>query len=176
MAFRTDQNPADHVDAMRRYARALCRSDENADDLVHDALVRAYEGAGTFRPGGSLRAWLLSIVRNSFLGDLRKRKAEGIRHDRLAALMAERAEPEQEHQAYLRQIVTRFLHLPEPQREVLYLITIEEMSYQEAAAFLDVPIGTVMSRLSRARATLRAIETDAEAKAIGHLRIVRPGE
>lgn len=172
MAFRKDQNPLIHLPAMRRYARTLSRSEEDADDLVHDALLHAYEGAGTFRPGASLRNWLLAIVRNRFYSHVRRRKAEAVHYKRLALLLTDRVAPGQEHQAYLRQIVTRFLQLPEQQREVLHLIGIEGLGYQEAATLLDVPVGTVMSRLSRARASLRALESEAQTTALRGLHIV----
>ena len=172
MRFQKRQAVLDHVPAMRRYARALSRDDDVAEDIVQDALVRAYEGASTFRPGASLKNWLLAIVRNSFFGDLRRSKAEHLRQERMALLLVDHVEPHQEQQAYLRQIVDRFLMLSAAQREVLHLISIEGLSYQQAAEILDVPIGTVMSRISRARAALRALETDAEARAAHHLRIV----
>ncbi|ARS25830.1 sigma-70 family RNA polymerase sigma factor [Sphingomonas sp. KC8] len=172
MRFQKRQSVLDHVPAMRRYARALSRDDDIADDIVQDALVRAYEGADTFRAGASLKNWLLAIVRNSFFGDLRRNKAENLRHERLALLLIDHVEAQQERQAYLRQIIDRFLMLSASQREVLHLISIEGLSYQEAAEVLDVPIGTVMSRISRARSALRALEIDAETKAAHQLYIV----
>jgi len=175
MTFWKNQNPIEHLSAMRRYARALSGRDESADDIVQDALVRAYEGASSFRSGTSLRNWLLTIVRNCFLGEIRRRKADDARHLQLAETLADQAAPDQESQAYLGQVVSRFLQLPDTQREVLFLISIEGMSYLEAAELLDVPIGTVMSRLSRARATLRTIEVEAEVHALRHLRLVGNG-
>jgi len=172
MAFRSKQDPLEHVPTMRRYARSLCRDVDAADDLVHDALVRAYDGADGFRPDGSLRNWLLGIVRNSFLGDLRRRRAEDARYDALASLLTDRIEPVQEKRAYLQQTLDRFMQLPDAQREVIHLISIEGLGYQEAAALLDIPVGTVMSRLSRARAALRTLDAEAETRAITSLRIV----
>lgn len=172
MGSRNDQDLLDHVPAMRRYARALSRGHEAADDLVHDALVRAYEGAAGFRPQGSLKHWLLAIVRNCFLSGLRRHKAEAARHEAFALMRGEHVEAGQEQRAYLGQIAQRFADLPDHQRETLYLVTIEGLDYHEAAQLLGVPIGTVMSRLSRARAGLRAIEAAAETHAIGSLRIV----
>lgn len=172
MAFHKKLDPLEHVPTMRRYARSLCRNEDAADDLVHDALVRAYDGAESFRSGGSLRNWLLGIVRNSFLGDLRRRRAEDARHEALASLLTDRIEPVQENRAYLRQTLERFMRLSEAQREVIHLVSVEGLGYQEAATLLDIPVGTVMSRLSRARAALRALDAEAEARAIDSLRIV----
>lgn len=161
-----------HLPAMRRYARALTRGDQTADDLVHDALLRAYDGAATFRSGNMLRGWLLTIVRNSFISAMRRSKSEAVRDANYSAIAEAHAEGGQEHAAYLAQIARRFADLPEQQRAVLHLIAVEGLNYQEAAVVLDIPIGTVMSRLSRARAALRSIEESAERQAATSLRIV----
>ena len=143
---------------LRRYARALTRDESQADDLVHDALVRAYERRSTFRRGASLRNWLLSILHNTFVDGHRRRKAER-RRDAEAAQLAEVTVPAgQEDSVQLRQIRQAFLGLPEEQRAVLHLVAIEGLPYQEAANALGIPLGTLMSRLGRARAALRAFE------------------
>ncbi|MFC3711126.1 sigma-70 family RNA polymerase sigma factor [Sphingoaurantiacus capsulatus] len=149
----------DQVPALRRYARSLTRDETAADDLVHDALLRACERHKSFRPGASLRAWLMSIVHNSFIDSLRreasqKRRIEG------AALVAATVDPGgQEAAVRLAAVARAFNALPDEQRAVLHLVAIEGLSYAEAAVALDVPVGTIMSRLSRARAALRAGET-----------------
>lgn len=145
--------------ALRRYARALTRDEAQAEDLVHDALVRAYEHRGSFRPEAELRPWLLAILHNTFLGTWRRRKAELIRLER-AAELAERSNPGLAAEAAVRlgQIRQAFEALPDEQRAALYLITMEGLSYQEAAETLGVPLGTLMSRLGRARAALREFE------------------
>lgn len=172
MTFRIRHNPIEHIPAMRRYARALSRDADTADDIVQDALLSAYDRVETFRTGGSLKSWLLAIVRNAFIDMIRRTRADHERHERLALLTADHERAGQEHQAYLAQVLARFEALPEAQRETLHLISVEGLSYQEAAAVLDVPLGTVMSRLSRARAALRALESDAESRAVRTLRIV----
>ncbi|MCM8730076.1 sigma-70 family RNA polymerase sigma factor [Hephaestia sp. GCM10023244] len=172
MAFRTKHNPIEHIPAMRRYARALSRDVDAADDIVQDALLSAYDRAETFRTDGSLKGWLLAIVRNRFLDATRRAKADHERHERLALLAADHERAAQEHQAYLAQVLARFEALPETQRETLHLISVEGLSYRDAAAVLDVPVGTVMSRLSRARAALRSLESDAEGGAVRALRVV----
>ena len=152
--------PADvvaHLDGLRRYARALTRDDVAADDLVQEALLRAIERAGTFRAGGSLRAWLAGIVHNQFVSGRRRQAAEARRDETFVGIGLATQDPgDPDHAAQLVWVAERFHDLPEAQRTVLHLVAVEGLSYQEAAAALDVPIGTVMSRLSRARATRRA--------------------
>jgi RNA polymerase sigma-70 factor (ECF subfamily) len=143
---------------MRRYARALTRDETQAEDLVHDALVRAYERRSTFRPGANLRNWLLSILHNAFIDTRRRRDAE-LRREAEAAQLAETSFPaEQESSVYLQQVGRTFFALPDEQRAALHLVAIEGLAYQEAANALGIPLGTLMSRLSRARAALRALE------------------
>ena len=143
---------------LRRYACALTRDETQAEDLVHDALVRAYERRSTFRSGASLRNWLFSILHNIFVDGYRRRQAE-LRREAEAARFADLTFPaKQESRLYLQQISRAFLALPDEQRAVLHLVAIEGLAYQEAANALSIPIGTLMSRLSRARATLRASE------------------
>jgi RNA polymerase sigma factor (sigma-70 family) len=144
--------------ALRRYAGSLARGGEEAEDLVHDTLVRAYERRATFRYDRNLRVWLLSILHNCFVDRLRRRRGEASGSDR-AGEVAETAVPaSQEHSVRLAEVREAFLALPAEQRAVLHLVAIEGLSYAEAAASLGVPVGTVMSRLARARATLRALE------------------
>ena len=143
---------------LRRYAAVLTRNEADADDLVHDTLVRAYERQGTFRAGGNLRTWLLSILHNTFIDEHRRQKAEAQRRQGIADLTCSVAPADQENGIRLRQIQEAFFHLPDEQRSALHLVAIEGLSYQDAAAALGIPLGTLMSRLSRARAALRAFE------------------
>ena len=144
---------------LRRYARALTRDETQAEDLVHDALVRAYERRSTFRLGGNLRTWLLSILHNTFIDGQRKQAAELRRDAEMARLTDKIVPPPQESSVRLAQIRQAFDALPEDQRAVLHLVAIEGLPYQDAAAALRIPIGTLMSRLGRARTALRAFET-----------------
>lgn len=141
---------------MRRYARSLARDENVADDVVQDALVKALEKRDTFRPEGSAKRWLLSIVHNVFVSARRREQAEARRDIRFAQTLVDRLEPEQEHAACLQEVARTFAALPDHHRAVLHLVAVEGQSYQEAAAILEVPIGTVMSRLNRARAALRS--------------------
>jgi RNA polymerase sigma factor (sigma-70 family) len=143
--------------AMRRYARSLTRSDLDSEDLVHDALVRAYEKRGSFQTGRNLRAWLLAILHNVFIDERRARRAEAQRIERAAELQAPFLAPIQDHHLRLTQVRRAFMDLPEDQRAVLHLVAIEGLTFAEAANALDIPMGTLMSRLARARAALRGI-------------------
>ena len=142
------------IPALRRYAWALLRDDEGADDLVQDTLERAIGRWGQ-RRDGDLRAWLFAIQRNLFLNGLRQRRSRGahVGDEALNDLPAPGTSPESH--AGLRDILVGLDALPEEQRSILLLVGVEDLSYEQAAKVLDVPIGTVMSRLSRARARLR---------------------
>jgi RNA polymerase sigma factor (sigma-70 family) len=139
---------------LRRYARSLTRD----EDLVQDTLVRAYERRGSIRSDGNLRGWLLSILHNAFVDDRRRHVAEARRLEQAAALAETAAPPAQESQVRLQQVQSAFLRLPDEQRAALHLVAIEGLPYQEAADALGIPVGTLMSRLGRARATLRGFE------------------
>jgi RNA polymerase sigma-70 factor (ECF subfamily) len=155
--------------AMRRYARSLARDEQDADDVVQDALLRAIERKATYQPQRSRTRWLLAIVHNVFISGKRRQAAEARRNDRFAQILISSVGPRQEEHVRLAEIARGFADLPDAQRAVLHLTAIEGLSYQEAADVLGVPIGTVMSRLSRARAALR----EGQAGKTGpHLRLV----
>lgn len=156
--------------ALRRYARSLTRDGSDAEDLVQDALLRAYEKRSSFSADGNMRAWLLSILHNAFIDRVRSRRSEAARLDRTVELAPQAMEPPQDHAVRLVQVREAFMGLPEEQRAALHLVAIEGLSYQEAADALAIPPGTLMSRIARARAALRALE-DGEGQS-PHLRIV----
>jgi len=155
-----------HLAPLRRYARTLTRDETQAEDLVHDALVRAYERRATFRAGTNLRTWLLSILHNTFIDGRRQREAELRREAETSRLAEVTAAPDQESSVRLQQISRAFLTLPDEQRAVLHLVAIEGLPYKEAANALGIPIGTLMSRLGRARAALRAFEENGSRSAV----------
>jgi len=155
--------------SLRRYARMLTRNAAHAEDLVHDALVRACERRGTFRVGANLRAWLLSILHNTFVDGTRRRKAELRREAEASQLVATTVPAGQESTVRLQQISRAFLTLPDEQRAVLHLVAIEGLPYCEAANALGIPVGTLMSRLGRARAALRAFEEHGARSAVPSL-------
>ena len=166
---------------LQRYARSLTRDEIQAEDLVQDTLVRAYERRGSFRSGGNLRGWLLSILHNAFIDGRRRQAAEARRLEQAVAAAETAAPPAQESQVRFQQVQAAFLRLPDEQRAALHLVAIDGLPYQEAADALGIPVGTLMSRLGRARATLRGFEAGthlaqpSEGKR-PHLRIIGGGD
>lgn len=139
------------IPALRRFARALARNAEAADDLVQDTLVRALRAEHLFH-GGDLRTWLFTILLN-----LDRNRRRGLsRRPTLAVIEDVDPAGAPASDGTARDIARGLALLPFEQREVLLLVTLEGLSYREAADVQGVPIGTVMSRLSRARAALRA--------------------
>ncbi|CDX15001.1 RNA polymerase, sigma-24 subunit, ECF subfamily [Mesorhizobium sp. ORS 3324] len=158
--------------SLRRYARSLTRDSADAEDLVHDALLRAYERRATFRAGSNPRAWLLAIVHNIFIDRIRSRRSETARIEQAGYLADHSVPASQDHSVRLSQVRAAFLALPEEQRSALHLVAIEGLSYAEAAEVSGVPLGTLMSRIGRARAALREMEEGAPLKARNQIRIV----
>jgi RNA polymerase sigma-70 factor (ECF subfamily) len=165
-----------HLDAAHRLARWLCRSPSDADDIVQEAFMRAYRAFDSLRSPDA-RAWLLAIVRNCHLSALAERRRRG--HEPLTeeheappepAGAAAPSEPESAsiERDERRTLARLIAELPEEQREVLLLRELEDMSYREIAEVAEVPIGTVMSRLARARAALKALwpEVEGEPRAV----------
>lgn len=150
------------IPALRRYARALVRDRAAADDLVQDCMERAIRRWHQRREDGDARTWMFTILHNIFID--RQRQAQ--RRGRLIAIEDADASalarpPTQEDGMRQADILRALETLPEDQRSVVLLISLEDLSYAEAAKVLDVPIGTVMSRLSRGREKLRrAMEGD----------------
>lgn len=149
-----------HIPGLRRFARALSRGDlARADDLVQDTLERALSRWQLRRADGDLRGWLYTILYHRFLSDLDRRKRFG-EYDGLSELAEEElpgVEGGQEWALEHRDLLRAFAALPVEQRSVLLLIGVEDLSYQQAARVLGVPVGTVMSRLSRGRERLRRL-------------------
>lgn len=152
----------DHVRALRRYALVLTRNAGEAEDLVQEALTKALGGAHLFSPGRDLRVWLFSILHNVHVSRMRRRR------------VAQRAEAQIDRSGVsaasqtvhmeLRQALDCLDRLPEDQRRAVALVALESLSYNQAAAILGIPLGTLMSRLARGREALRRM-TDGEAPA-----------
>jgi RNA polymerase sigma factor (sigma-70 family) len=159
-----------HVPALRRYAWALVRDREAADDLVQDCLERALSRWSLRRRDGELRPWLFAILHNLFIDGLRRRRREGTRVDLDLAADLPGAEDGAEHRAVLRDVVEALDSLPPEQRTVLLLVAVEELSYEAAAHITGVPIGTVMSRLSRARQRMRRMMSPASGSALRRVK------
>lgn len=147
------------VPALRRYARALTHDPDRADDLVQDCLERAIRKRGLWRPTGSVRSWVFRILLNVHRNDLRRTRRSPTPLSLDDAMPGnEPAGPDvQPGRLALAETARAMQALPDEQREVLLLVAVEEMSYAEAAATLSIPVGTLMSRLARARAALRGL-------------------
>lgn len=146
----------EQIPGLRRYARALTGGKkENADDLVQDTLERAYVKWHLFRLGSDLRPWLFSIMHNVFVND-RRLLRHRIQPD-VIDNMEDSAPATQLHHVQVNETLAAVGRLAPELREVLILVTVETFSYAETAKILGIPLGTVMSRLSRARVQLRVL-------------------
>ena len=140
------------IPRLRRYARALVGDRATADDLVQDTLERAWAKLHLYRRGTDLRAWLFTVMHNVHVNKVRATRPTDSLEDEMPEL-AQRAS--QGDALVVRDLERSIARLPAEQRAVLLLVTLEDMSYDEVARTLEIPIGTVMSRLSRAREKLR---------------------
>lgn len=144
---------------LRRYARYLTREVNSADDLVQECLARAIAKSHSWEPGTNLRAWLFVILRNVFLNDRRKNRPESVS-------LADNDHPslqvagDQEARMALIEVNDALLRLSDDHREMLILVGVEGMSYEEVSTVLEIPLGTVRSRLARARIALREAVTE----------------
>ena len=144
-----------HIPALRRYAFALLRDDSAADDLVQDCLERAIGRWHLRRRDGNVRAWLFAIERNLFLTGMRQRARRGPHLGAEALEVIAAPDGTAESALGARDVLAGLSLLPEEQRSVLLLVGVEDLSYEETARVLGIPVGTVMSRLIRGRARLR---------------------
>lgn len=148
----TSLDVAAHLPRLRRHARFLCGDAADADDLVQATLSKAVARAGLFRPGGDLRVWLLALLHDTFVaraGSQGRQKGElGIGH-----LPAATAEASVEPQRMLEALD----QLPDEQRRVILLVSVDGMTTSEAAVILGQPVGTVRSRLAQGREALRRL-------------------
>ena|SRR5260221_10845561 len=142
-----------HIPRLRRYARALAGDRYSADDLVQDTLERAWNKLHLWRPGSDMRAWLFAIMHNVFVNQARSRRYEV--DSRVEDLPQIAVRATQGQNLELVDVDRALRALPAEQREVVLLVAVEEMSYDEVSRALGIPIGTVMSRLSRGRDRLR---------------------
>jgi len=158
------------IPVLRRYARALLHDTWDADDLVQDCLERAIGRWHQRRDDGNARAWMFTILHNLAMTRLRR----ATRQPRMVPI--ELAEPAstrttQEEHLHCQDVIGALAQLPDEQRSVLLLVAVEDLSYLEAAKVLDIPVGTVMSRLSRARDRLHKLLSGENTRA--PLRIVK---
>jgi RNA polymerase sigma-70 factor (ECF subfamily) len=140
---------------LRAFAMSLSRRSDKADDLVQDTILKAWASQGSFEPGTNLKAWLFTILRNQFYSQMRKsgreiQDTDGFHTDRLAV------HPAQYGSLDMRDFRRQLDRLPDDQREALILVGASGFSYEEAAEIVGTAIGTVKSRVSRARSTLQS--------------------
>jgi RNA polymerase sigma-70 factor (ECF subfamily) len=146
------------VPGLRNFAVTLCGNVDRADDLVQETLVRAIDNINSFVPGTNLFGWLATILRNQFVTEFRKRRNEvedidGQYAETLAYL------PDQESRIEFEEFRTAFAMLPRDQQEALHLVGALGFSYEEAATFCGIPVGTIRGRIHRARVQLSTLST-----------------
>ena len=145
------------IPRLRRYARALTRNIALADDLVQETLMRAIHKQHLWQPGTDLHAWLFMIMHNQYVNQVKRimRDSAIIELNECPHSLVATTDPTASRQ--LRELERALGELPEEQREVILLVGLEGMSYDQAAAILNVPVGTIRSRLSRGREALRKL-------------------
>ena len=158
-----------HIPGLRRYARLLTGDSHRADDLVQDTLLRACAKWTLWRPESDLRAWLFTIMHNLFINQLRAAPPESVQLDDLTDA------GHAEDPSVGIDLERALARLPDDQREVLLMVTVEDFTYAEVARVTGVPVGTVMSRLSRGRRRLRAAMdgTRESADTRSHLKVMK---
>ncbi|MDH4386413.1 MAG: sigma-70 family RNA polymerase sigma factor [Caulobacter sp.] len=150
---------------LRRFAMTLCRNPQDVDDLVHGAVERALNRLDSWRPGTRLDSWMFRILQNHWIDQVRARRPvdDLSAADHLVGEDGRHVTDSRMAMSVVRKVVAT---LPEEQRAVVGLVLLDDCSYRQAAEILDIPIGTVMSRLSRAREVLQqALRADGPASA-----------
>jgi RNA polymerase sigma-70 factor (ECF subfamily) len=145
----------EHIPPLRRYARALTGNATHADDLVQDALDRAWSRMRQWQPDTNLRAWLFTIMHNLHVNTLRRNSRQNDWESLDQREFEDHQPPSQDRAMELQDLEKGLARLSPEQREVLILVCVEGMSYEEVASVLGIAVGTVMSRLHRARSEMR---------------------
>ena len=148
---------SEQIPRLRRYAWALVRDGARADDLVQDTLTRAIAKEHLWQPGTNLAAWLFTLMHNQNVNTVRRAQREGTTVDveQCSAILVANTDPEAS--CKLHELDRAIARLPSEQRQVLLLVGLEGIAYDDAAGILGIPVGTVRSRLSRARDSLRRL-------------------
>jgi RNA polymerase sigma-70 factor (ECF subfamily) len=166
----------DVLPSLRRFARALARHKPDADDLVQMTCERALERAGQWQEETRLESWLFRIMQTIWLDEVRARKVRDRYQDSEQSKLSDGSElmtpGTSEAKLMLQRVENEIFKLPESERILLILICVEGYSHREAAEVVRIPIGTVMSRLARARLNLADRLGDADRAATGNLRVV----
>lgn len=143
----------EHLPSLRAFARSLTRNPSSADDLVQDTVVKAWSNIDKFQPGTNMRAWLFTILRNTFYSSRRKQKREVADVDgEMAAQLS--VKPAHDGRLAMKDFSVAFAQLPDEQREALLLVGASGFSYEEAADMCSCAVGTIKSRANRARKRL----------------------
>ena len=163
----------EQIPRLRRYARALTRNIERVDDLVQDTLVRALIKQHLWQAGTNLRAWLFTLMHNQNINNARHSVREGwnIDVEAISNVLTATTDPIASRRLY--ELDRALSQLAQEQRQVILLVGLEEFSYEETAAILDIPVGTVRSRLSRGRDQLRWL-MDMPARTLAMKKVVGP--
>jgi RNA polymerase sigma-70 factor (ECF subfamily) len=145
------------IPKLRRYARALTRNRDRADDLVQDTLGRALVKEQFWQPGTNLRAWLFTIMHNQNVNNVRRdiRESGGLNIEQISSTLTAATDPTATCKMF--ELERALAQLPLEQRQVILLVGLEGMSYEDTAEILTIPVGTVRSRLSRGREALRKL-------------------
>ena len=159
----------EQIPSLRRYARALTGEPALADDLVQDCLLRAWSRFHLWRRGSDIRPWLFTILHNIYANAVREAKRRPPTVPLGEGQKGGEVRPLQEDAVEIRSLVAALARLPEEQRQVVLLVGLEEMTYEETSKLLHIPIGTVMSRLSRGRERLRRLMSGLESPAVESL-------
>jgi RNA polymerase sigma-70 factor (ECF subfamily) len=146
-----------HLRSLKRYALVLARNSADADDLVQETLLRALSAAETFREGADMRVWLFRIMHNAHVSSGRRAQTRAAYLDAQSTLETPAAPATQHDRLEVKAVIEALDRLPEPQREAVALMALEDIRYADAAKVLGVPLGTFMSRISRGREALRRL-------------------
>ncbi len=149
------------VPHLRAFARGLCGRPDMADDLVQETMLKAWAAQDRFEPGTSMRAWTFVILRNAYLTDMRRNRFRG-EYDEGVAERILTAPAGQEEPIHLSDMHRALLTLPPERREALLLVGAGGFSYEEAANICGCAVGTIKSRVGRARATLNSMLDDGD--------------
>lgn len=160
---------------LRRFSYALTGDPEKGDDLVQEGCLRAFARLDQWQPGTRLDSWMFRIIHNIWIDQKRASKVRGavVDLDDAPELMGVDGRDVVERRLTLNRVLEAMAELPQEHRELIALVSIEGVSYQEAATILDIPVGTVTSRLVRARRALHAIAVEGVQKVEGENNAVR---
>ena len=160
------------IPALRAFAWSLCHNGSDADDLVQDTLIKAWTNREKFEPGTNLRAWLFTILRNTYYTQVIRRRRE-VRDEQGEYAGALKSAPTQDWSVAMHAMQDALKHLPDEHREALVLVGAAGLSYEEAAEICGCAVGTIKSRVSRARARLlKIMDADDASDVMAHETVV----